>query len=168
MWFNPPDPLPNILITLPSLLSLQLEATSSITSHFNPYASGIPRCSISWEKITSMPFCASCCLFIYSINKHVFNTYTMPAMFWNLDVVREWRKRQPRSPVLTDLSFDPWLSWTMHWSGEDIQWAKEHKRKYQAINVKESALGKSRGRASHTRRVADSKILGGKFCLLWE
>lgn len=44
--FNPPDPLSNILITLPSsAFTRQLKAASSITSHLNSYASGIPHCS---------------------------------------------------------------------------------------------------------------------------
>lgn len=82
------------------------------------YALGIPCCSILWEKNSmpavyqavclwffdcSRPSCASCCLFIYSGNKHVLNTYTMLGSV--LDIVIEWRERQPRSCVLLDLSF---------------------------------------------------------------
>lgn len=104
----------------PSLPSQQSsEATSSITCHLK--SSGLcfrhnslfnfMRKKVNAHRaphaVVIVPWlqCALPCflLFVYSCNWHAFNTDTVPGNV--LDVVIEWRKSQPRSHVLMDLSF---------------------------------------------------------------
>lgn len=101
------DPWPSL-----SALGAQLRGASSTTPHLNPsglcfqaflivqrYDKAI-QCTTHCAYSSLIAICPPGLPFVYSRDEHLFNTYAMPN-----EVLIEWRKRQPRSHDLTDLSF---------------------------------------------------------------